>query len=436
MMLKEVLGFTSEEAAGILSVSEPVFRHRLSAARAKMTGDYDGLCALINKSGLCYQCEGLREFSERSASRCGFSADRSGAGHSDECRNLFDARLAIVRDADLEFGQTRTMHDMFYSSLTQREETRYDRAPRKTKARTGREECVARRRAACRERQIAGAAAESFFGGDTRDVGIIVLLGKMREDHMARAAIEYFGIGEKFTDQRVRKMAGAAHHALLDVPGIRPDLQHFEIVIRFENQEIGFAQMMLHQLGHVAEIGDDRDFHSIRAKSVADGIGGIMRNRERIDFDIADSKGFRGECMRRVRFWFSGRRDTFSNFAMRRLGEIGGAIPIARTFAQGRSNGRVCSWVIRMPSTRSGRARPSASKRRSISFRPMPASIRRVVRGRLEQRGVARAARSQNGNAKRDTLPSRALQQLHARDTAMDDGKVPRARQYESRKQN
>src|SRR5580693_9104013 len=61
VMLKEVLGFTSEEAAKILSVSEPVFRHRLAAARAKMTEGYDGLCALINKSGICHQCRGLRE---------------------------------------------------------------------------------------------------------------------------------------------------------------------------------------------------------------------------------------------------------------------------------------------------------------------------------------------------------------------------------------
>src|SRR6202789_3144130 len=61
VMLKEVLGFTCEEAAKILSVSEPVFRHRLAAARAKMTEDYDGLCALINKSGICHQCRGLRE---------------------------------------------------------------------------------------------------------------------------------------------------------------------------------------------------------------------------------------------------------------------------------------------------------------------------------------------------------------------------------------
>jgi hypothetical protein len=38
--------------------------------------------------------------------------------------NLFDARLAIVRDADLETGRTRVLHDLFYSSLTKREESR------------------------------------------------------------------------------------------------------------------------------------------------------------------------------------------------------------------------------------------------------------------------------------------------------------------------
>src|SRR5580700_11001222 len=35
LMLKEVLGFTAAEAAGILGVSEPWFRNRLSAARAR-----------------------------------------------------------------------------------------------------------------------------------------------------------------------------------------------------------------------------------------------------------------------------------------------------------------------------------------------------------------------------------------------------------------
>ncbi len=61
LLLREMLEFTAEEAAAILNVSEPVFRHRLAAARAAMTHAYDGLCQLINKTGACWQCRGLRE---------------------------------------------------------------------------------------------------------------------------------------------------------------------------------------------------------------------------------------------------------------------------------------------------------------------------------------------------------------------------------------
>ena len=81
-------------------------------------------------------------------------------------------------------------------------------------------------------------------------------------------------------------MPGAAHHALLDVPGVRADLQHFQIVIGFQDQKISFAQMMLHQLRHVAEVGDDGDFFSVGAESVAHRVRGIVRNRECGDFDI------------------------------------------------------------------------------------------------------------------------------------------------------
>jgi hypothetical protein len=37
--------------------------------------------------------------------------------------NLFEARLAIVSAADLESGKSRAMHDAFYESITQREES-------------------------------------------------------------------------------------------------------------------------------------------------------------------------------------------------------------------------------------------------------------------------------------------------------------------------
>ena len=104
------------------------------------------------------------------------------------------------------------------------------------------------------EGEFRRAAIEGFFGGDAGDFGIVVLFGEVREDEVARAAVEDFRVGQKFADDGVRKMPGAAHHALLDVPGIGADLEHFEIVIRFEDQEIGFAQMLLHELGQ-----DSRD---------------------------------------------------------------------------------------------------------------------------------------------------------------------------------
>lgn len=124
IMLKEVLGFTSSEAAAILSVSEPVFRHRLAAARATMIGDYQGLCALINKAGVCYQCQGLRELAPAGSRGTNLVQIEVAPGVAVDPENLFEARLAIVRDADIENGRTRAMHDLFFDDLTAREEKR------------------------------------------------------------------------------------------------------------------------------------------------------------------------------------------------------------------------------------------------------------------------------------------------------------------------
>jgi len=124
LMLKEVLGFTAEEAAGILGVSEPVFRHRLSAGRAQMIGDYDGLCALINKEGMCYQCSALQQIASEGHRGANLVQIEVAPGIAMNAENLFDARLEIVRDADLATGRTRVVHDLFYSTLSQREESR------------------------------------------------------------------------------------------------------------------------------------------------------------------------------------------------------------------------------------------------------------------------------------------------------------------------
>lgn len=173
-----------------------------------------------------------------------------------------------------------------------------------------------------------GAAAEGFFSGDARDVGIVIVFGEMREDQETSAGVKAFGVGEKFADGVIGKMAGATHHALLDVPRIGTNLEHFEIVIRFENQTIGIAQMVFHEFGQIAEIGGHGDFRSIGTESEAQRIGGIVRNREWRDFDIADDEFLPGANVFDAREAL-GRaigQDAF-DFVVRGFGEINGRAP-------------------------------------------------------------------------------------------------------------
>jgi len=122
LMLKEVLGFSNEEGARILKVSEPVFRHRLSAARKTMTESYDGLCQLVNKGGACWQCRGLREVTPELNRGADLVQIEVAPGVAVTPENLFDARLQIVREADLEDGRTRLLHDWFFEVTTLQED--------------------------------------------------------------------------------------------------------------------------------------------------------------------------------------------------------------------------------------------------------------------------------------------------------------------------
>ena len=123
LMLREVLGFSNQESADILEVSESVFRHRLSSARSIMVKSYEGLCQLINKTGLCYQCRGLREITPEQNRGRDLVQIEVAPGVPLTAQSLLDARLEIVRNADLEQGGTAPMHRMFFTSLSAREET-------------------------------------------------------------------------------------------------------------------------------------------------------------------------------------------------------------------------------------------------------------------------------------------------------------------------
>ena len=111
---------------------------------------------------------------------------------------------------------------------------------------------------------------------------------------MADAGIEAFGIGEKFADGVVGEMAGAGEDALLDDPGIGADLEHVEIVIGFEDEAIGLAEMDSDVIWKVAEIGADGDFGAVGAEREANGVGGVVRDGEGVDVDVADGEALAG----------------------------------------------------------------------------------------------------------------------------------------------
>lgn len=50
------------------------------------------------------------------------------------------------------------------------------------------------------EGEFRGTTTERFFRGNTRNIGIIILLGQMREDDMAGVAVEYIRIRQEFAD--------------------------------------------------------------------------------------------------------------------------------------------------------------------------------------------------------------------------------------------
>ena len=73
---------------------------------------------------MCYQCKGLREAAGEGHRGPDLVQIQVAPGVTVNAESLFDARVAIVRNADLETGRTRVVHDLFFGSLASREESR------------------------------------------------------------------------------------------------------------------------------------------------------------------------------------------------------------------------------------------------------------------------------------------------------------------------
>jgi RNA polymerase sigma-70 factor (ECF subfamily) len=88
LLLKEVHGFSVDEAAEMLDATPIQVKNWLQASRAEMDKRYGETCALIAKNGVCHQCVELDEF--------------HGAGRGDPLNGTsrsFEARLEVLRAA-------------------------------------------------------------------------------------------------------------------------------------------------------------------------------------------------------------------------------------------------------------------------------------------------------------------------------------------------
>ncbi|MBK7584161.1 MAG: RNA polymerase sigma factor [Myxococcales bacterium] len=113
LVLRDVMDLSNDEAAKALEISTSVLRHHLASAREQMQHSYEGLCALVNKQGACWQCAGLREVSP---------PGKQGEPAPDTL--LWPRRLEIVREAALGTGMTAALHEVFFRRTEEQEEAR------------------------------------------------------------------------------------------------------------------------------------------------------------------------------------------------------------------------------------------------------------------------------------------------------------------------
>ena len=125
LVLRDVLGYSNREAAKILGLSESVLRHRLGDARKTMIERFDGLCGIVSKKGVCYQCEGLRNTT--AAEHRGPEVPKIGS-EDESSEERYRVRLTVLQDRDIDDGQTQMLHDLVWRAMTRHEANHADSA--------------------------------------------------------------------------------------------------------------------------------------------------------------------------------------------------------------------------------------------------------------------------------------------------------------------
>lgn len=121
IILREICDYSNRDAAKILDITESVLRHHLAAGREAMKETYEGLCSLVNKQGVCYQCSGFRNITAEG--RKGpevqpFLPEGTAAGEQvDATESRFRLRLRVVREHEFAGGASERLHDLIFHRI-------------------------------------------------------------------------------------------------------------------------------------------------------------------------------------------------------------------------------------------------------------------------------------------------------------------------------
>jgi RNA polymerase sigma-70 factor (ECF subfamily) len=105
LLLRDVYDVSNEDGADAVGRSVAAFKHLVHDGRRTMQTIFEGRCALVSKTGACWQCKELAGFFRGEEER-----DRQAATLSLGQGADYKARLHIVREHDATTGVGRDLH--------------------------------------------------------------------------------------------------------------------------------------------------------------------------------------------------------------------------------------------------------------------------------------------------------------------------------------
>lgn len=151
---------------------------------------------------------------------------------------------------------------------------------------------------------MGGANVVELFGHDVfGEFGFVAFPAEVGEVKVAQAGGHDLGGG--FGGGEVGEVAVAAEDALLEAPGAAGAvLQHFDVVIGFEDEDVGGANAFEDEFGGVAEIGGEADVAGRGAQEKADRVLGIVGDLKGFDQQVVQFKMVAGLKESPVNFQF------------------------------------------------------------------------------------------------------------------------------------